>query len=184
MPLSSYAVAPEVAYLLSVRKLQIKSVLDVGCGFGFYGMLVRNYLDEGKEPFQIYMDAVEAFPKYRNLFWANYHHIFEQPVENVEFKQKYDAIIMCDVIEHFEKEQGLKVIEKLKNQLTENGILIISTPSIFCEQGAVNGNIYETHKSLWDVKEFKELGFKIQKDGKKDKWEHYMICAFYENSKK
>jgi hypothetical protein len=60
MPLSSYTVIPEVAYELSKRKGKIKTVLDIGIGFGMYGMVVRNYLDEGVQPFQVLLHEAQG----------------------------------------------------------------------------------------------------------------------------
>jgi 2-polyprenyl-3-methyl-5-hydroxy-6-metoxy-1,4-benzoquinol methylase len=182
MPISSYTVLPEVAYQLSKRFGQIKTVLDVGIGFGIYGALVRNYLDSGVLPFKTRLDGVEAWAKYRNPMWANYHHVYEQPLQDVKFERKYDFIIMCDVIEHFDKEEGKEQIKRLISQLNPKGQLIVSTPAIFCEQGAAHGNKFETHKSLWTKEDFSELGFDLIKNGKKDKWEHLMLCAIYEQS--
>lgn len=182
MPIGSYSVIPHVGYQISLRKNVIKTVLDVGIGFGMNGVIVRQYLDDGVLPFSVWLDGVEAFAKYRNPLWAMYNHIWTQPLENVDFGVKtYECIIMTDVIEHFNKSHGVLQLERLKKMLSQNGIFIVSTPSVFVQQGAAHGNIYETHRSLWTCKDFEDLGFKILKNGSCDEFGNYMICAMYEH---
>ena len=56
-----------------INALQPRSILDVGCGFGKYGMLLREYLDVwheryDKERWQVRIVGIEAFEQYRNPF--------------------------------------------------------------------------------------------------------------------
>jgi len=46
-------------------------------------------------------------------------------------KKKYDVIVAMDVIEHLAYELGEKLVEKTSHHLTNNGFLIIGTPSIY-----------------------------------------------------
>jgi 2-polyprenyl-3-methyl-5-hydroxy-6-metoxy-1,4-benzoquinol methylase len=179
MPISSYTVIPEIAYELSLRLGKINTVLDVGIGYGIYSAIVRQYLDSGVQPFRVILDGIEAFPKYRNPQWAMYHHVYGQALQEVTLNKSYDAIIMCDVIEHLEKKEGKWQLDRLIAHLNPNGILLVSTPAIFCEQGAVHGNEYERHVSLWAVEDFMEMGYEIIKDGTTDKWQHQMLLAKY-----
>lgn len=53
-----------------IRHLKPKSVLDIGPGFGKYGLLCREYLDiwnkwtYSKDKWDIRIDAIEAFANY------------------------------------------------------------------------------------------------------------------------
>jgi hypothetical protein len=89
----------------------------------------------------------------------------------------FDLIVMTDVIEHFTKEDGVKLLNKLKAKCVKG--VIVSTPSIWIEQGAAYGNTFETHKSLWTVKDFTDLGYGIIWDGRKDEYGHMMLIADY-----
>ncbi len=168
MPISSYASIPDIINSVVIK--QPRTLLDVGIGNGMYGAIVSNYIPSCK----IY--GIEAFPNYRTPLWNVYTHVNISDVFKTDINDKYDCIIIADVIEHFEKEIGLKVIEKLKEALNPAGVLLISTPSIFCEQGAVGGNEFERHKSLFTKEDFKDIpGWEILKDGEPDKWGHYML---------
>ncbi|MBC7343764.1 MAG: glycosyltransferase family 1 protein, partial [Clostridia bacterium] len=69
MPTSWYQVIPIV--LDQIQSLQPRSVLDVGIGFGKYGMLIREALEVPlgryyKHQWQIKVDGVEVFSGYKN----------------------------------------------------------------------------------------------------------------------
>lgn len=164
MPISSFSVIPDVVHELQ----QAKRVLDIGIGNGMYGCLIRNYLPDS------HITGIEGFAGYNNKMWACYDHIIIGIVPGVldELVKGFDAIVMCDVIEHFDKEQGLIVVERLKALLHKGGKLIISTPSIFVHQGAVYGNDLEQHKSLWSAEELP--GFVAVRSPECDKYGHYM----------
>jgi hypothetical protein len=59
---------------------------------------------------------------------------------------------MIDVLEHFEKDEGYWAMDKALNN---SRALLISTPLGY-EQGPVNGNGYETHRSEWPVVDLAE----------------------------
>lgn len=48
-----------------------------------------------------------------------------------EIKDQFDLIILFEVIEHLELEQGVKMLGRLRDLLAQGGMLIISTPNTF-----------------------------------------------------
>ena len=51
---------------------------------------------------------------------------------NVEsISERFDAIIMFEVIEHMSLQEGLDLMKKLYSIMNEKGIIILSTPNIF-----------------------------------------------------
>ncbi|HQK52850.1 MAG TPA: methyltransferase domain-containing protein [Sedimentibacter sp.] len=177
MPIGSFAILPDV--INELIKVKPKTILDLGCGFGIYGVAVREWLELGynENGWNIYIEGVEAFQKYRNPNWEHYDKIIVGDILKVNFDRKYDAILLLDVIEHFEKEIGRKLIEQIKKLLNPGGILLVGTTAIFCKQDAVYGNEFERHRSLWTIDDFKD--FEIIKDGKMDKYGHYMLLTKY-----
>jgi predicted SAM-dependent methyltransferase len=89
-------------------------------------------------------------------------------------------MIMSDVIEHFEKQEGLKQLRRAANHLTPGGLLMLSTPAVFCKQGSVHGNELETHRSLWAPEDLTQLGFEIVWDGSPDVYRHRMLVGKFE----
>lgn len=180
MPIGSFSAFGKV--IQGVLASNPKTILDLGIGFGMNGAGVRNWLDLGIEPFKTKLVGVEVFPDYGNATWDLYDHVHINDIKTeleycVMMGIKYDTIIMTDVIEHFTKEEGLLVLNMMKEVC--NVSCIVSTPGIWIEQGAAYGNDHETHRSLWTVEDFKGAGFGIVMDGSLDNYGHMMIVADY-----
>jgi SAM-dependent methyltransferase len=162
MPVGSYAaVPPLVQGLLEQRP---GSVLDLGIGFGGGGTLVREWLDQGVRPWKTMLVGVEAWPEYRNPVWELYNVIYAQPIERflAVSQQRFDCVLLCDVLEHFEKAAGQRVLGAVQRQVAPGGRLIVTTPVRFFPQGAVNGNRRERHRALWTAEELAACGFRVQ----------------------
>jgi len=164
MPTGSFTIIPEV--INEIMRLNPKSILDIGPGFGKWGVLFREYLElwghrqYHKETWTKQIDCCEVFRPYitelHNFIYSNV--IVKDIRDYVKEMPNYDVIVLIDVIEHFEKEEGIKLIEDLFKKT--NKAVIIGTPLKFSPQKAAYGNIYETHKSLWTMEEFISMGFK------------------------
>lgn len=156
-----------------VRKLDPESILDVGAGFGRWGILFREFLeiwDTGKYDgnWQRTIDAVEIFPGYIK----DYHKYFYNEIfvtEALEFlkstDRQYDLINFGDVIEHLDKSEGEELIEIA---LTKCKFVLINIPlGKYWQQEGTDENPYEAHKSVWYNKDF-------------TKYKYYKIKTFYD----
>jgi len=147
-------------------RLQPKSVLDVGVGFGKYGILAREYLEsgDGYKPFQerkIKIDGIEGFKEYiqegQRFFYDNIH--IGNAINVLSDLGNYDLILLIDVLEHFTREDGLALLEQCYKKGKH---VLISTPLDIGVQGVVYGNAYEQHKYQWkrsDLKKFEPVTF-------------------------
>ncbi len=146
-----------------IRKINPKSVLDIGVGFGRWGILCREFLeiwDEGNYSgkWKRKIDGIEVFQsyikEYHKHFYDNmYIHEAFDFIKNL--KTNYDLIICGDVIEHFEKSRGKEFISLCFEKST---YLMINIPlGNGWEQSKKNNNIYEEHLSIWYLKDFKEF---------------------------
>ena len=156
MPQSDPYNIPWILQLIDIIRPQ--SVLDIGIGNGSYGLLIRQNLDIAKgrlkkDQWITKIDGIEVFENYKNPLWDYFYDSIS--IGNVlgmkELIAHYDLILLCDVIEHFTKEEGLQLLDQL---LEKTNYLIISTPKKNYPQGEVLGNIYETHLSNWDIHDF------------------------------
>ena len=162
MPTSWYQAVPSI--LDQIQKENPKSILDVGVGFGKYGLMAREVLElpyerYNKDQWIINIEGVEAFEEYRNPI---HDHIYNkihygEASEVIDKLPKYDCILLIDVLEHFEKEEGKKVIDKLLAHTNKS--LIISTPRYPAKQEEYLGNRYEEHKSKWSIIDFIDYDF-------------------------
>jgi hypothetical protein len=73
--------------------------------------------------------------------------------------RSYDCVLGIDVIEHFEKEQGLALIRDMEKIASRRVVLL--TPNGFQPQEGHSGNPYQEHRSGWSVEEMRALGFEV-----------------------
>lgn len=168
MPTSNaYNIAPIID---AACKIKPRSVLDLGCGYGKYGALLREYLDghggvlnpEDPEWKGTLIIGYEAFEQYRNPMWEFYDQVFVQDfTDSVSLwygGNDYDLVLMIDSLEHLEREAGSKLLQHL---VEDNKNVIVSCPDGDYPQGAVYGNEYECHRSVWRRQDFERRGAKI-----------------------
>lgn len=157
MPTSWYHTIPRIMSRVLIE--QPASVLDIGIGFGKYGLLLREALDIAhnrytKDSWTAVINGIEAFGGYHNpVHDFIYNHVDYRPVEEaLSDLISYDVILLIDIIEHIDKERGIKMIKELL--LHTNKALIISTPVVPAYQQDYNGNTYERHISRWAITDF------------------------------
>lgn len=146
-----------------VAEVNPKSILDVGVGRGRYGALFRLTFEtdnphiSDRSSWAVRIDGVEAFPEgIGEIQNSIYDRIIGQPIQQVvDDLGEYDVILMADVIEHLEKEEGLAVLRKLVTRAKAR--LIVATPNGYYEQDEMYGNEFERHLSAWDPKDFLEF---------------------------
>ena len=132
-----------------------RSVLDVGAGYGKYGHLIREYCD--KWPWSMTIDAVEPFPEYlKRIGCSAYDDVCEDDFLTARLLQKYDLVLMIDVLEHFTRDDGERALAKA---LEFGHAVLVSTPRAPAEQGAEYGNEYERHRSVWTDHDLAAAGF-------------------------
>jgi hypothetical protein len=143
-----------------VRKLNPKSILDIGVGFGRWGILFREFLEiwengkyDGK--WERIIDGIEIYEPYvKDYHKYFYTHIYRgNALDFLRTSGKnYDLINCGDVIEHFTKDQG----EELIRLSLETGRYVLITIPIgkYWEQETYGDNPYEQHKSVWYNNDF------------------------------
>jgi SAM-dependent methyltransferase len=110
------------------------TILDVGCGHGFYYKLLKDHFKN--------FDAVEIWSNYIEEYDLNslYDNVYNVDILNFEFDY-YDIIIMGDVLEHLSREDAKGLLNKIKDKCKE---LIVVVP-YYLPQDEVFGNKFEIH---------------------------------------
>jgi SAM-dependent methyltransferase len=138
MPTSEHWQIPRIVEVIARERP--RSVLDVGAGYGKYGVLAREYGDPRR------VDAVDAnAPRY-----PVYDHVYLGDIRELDRllpadAAAYDLALFIDVIEHFEKDEAWRVLEALTRRAHR---VLITTPLGFRAQ-EIAGMPYETHRSGW-----------------------------------
>jgi len=141
-----------------------RSILDVGMGFGRWGMLGREMCDifwrENVFPDQwkVRIVGVEAFARivqpYHNVFYNQV--IVRDGLEALrEERRQFHLVILGDVLEHFPRAQGEELLA-LSRQKGYYTMLCVPLGRGW-EQGALYGNPYERHLSQWRYRDFARL---------------------------
>ena len=159
MPVSAYDnIDPMLSYIID---LQPRRILDIGVGHGKYGFLCREYLEVQSHrysPAEWHSEIVgiEFWEKYHNPVWDYAYNqvVIGDVLDLIDRLGTFDLVIFADVIEHFEKADGLRLIERAV-QISK--WVLVSTPSVFVNEE----DFYETignkkirHLSLWSPKDF------------------------------
>tara|TARA_B100001167_G_scaffold30418_1_gene16433 strand:+ start:317 stop:880 length:564 start_codon:yes stop_codon:yes gene_type:complete len=161
------------AILGYLESKQPKSILDIGVGMGQYGFLARTNLEHfnlyevindtarrrDKAEWDILIDGVEAYPGYLTpVHDYSYNKIYEGDALEVipNLSTNYDMVLAIDILEHFEKDDGKRLLELIKDRCNQYGL--VSTPKDFIEQH-VEANPFEDHRSHWILQELQEAGF-------------------------
>lgn len=163
-----------ISYNIEIlRKLDPGSILDVGVGFGRWGILFREFLEiwdnaqyDGK--WKRVIDGVEIYPGYiKDYHKYFYNEIFiNNAFEHLDKTDKhYELINFGDVIEHLTKEEGEKLIGLA---LMKGSYVLINIPiGKHWKQEGTDDNPYEAHKSIWYNNDF-------------TKYKYHKIRTFYD----
>jgi len=161
LPTSVYTHVVDVLDL--VWEVQPNSILDVGCGWGKWGVLFRDVVDVVKgnylpKDYKVKIDAVEVFDKYENSLYSVYSKVVFGEIGQLLKDKKigqYDMIYMGDVIEHFSRESAKLIVQDLLPLVTK--LLVLAVPLGVWEQDVIGGNRYERHLSSWELGELAAL---------------------------
>jgi len=165
MPIGSFTVIPHVAKQLATQRPG--RVLDLGIGSGFYGAVVRQWVDLGVRPWNTFLVGVEAWADYRNPLWDLYDVVVIDTIQGylARFEEQFDSVILGDVLEHFESSEGAALLGQAQARVAPGGTLMVATPAVFVEQSAVDRNELERHRSVWTAADLRSLGFQTVLSG-------------------
>lgn len=143
---------------LGIVKKQInmncKTILDVGCGYGFPMQTIntkKRFETVGIDIFMPYIRICKEKKIHNNYILCD--------VKYLPFKDKtFDTIICLEVIEHLPKSEGFNLIRDIEN-IARNQV-ILSTPVGICHQNEGDNNEYMEHKSSWELIEFNKMNYK------------------------
>ena len=143
-----------------LMKIAPMRVLDVGVGFGRWGMITREFGDVWynrifPRDWQVHVEGIEAFEA--NL--APYHEHFYDQIHRGDAADiletlpgPWDLVIFGDVIEHFAKDVGRRLLER---SLARSAYVLVNVPlGEDWEQVDKYENEYERHLAEWFPEDF------------------------------
>ncbi|NMO96551.1 class I SAM-dependent methyltransferase [Paenibacillus lemnae] len=152
-----------------IRMISPNRVLDIGVGFGRWGMLCREFLEVWngrvfRKQWRVRIEGVEIFPKnvdpYHAYFYNQIHIGDAYDFVHAADPQQYDLIILGDVLEHFDK---VRAVSLLNACLMKGRFVMLNIPiGSNWPQGTVYGNAHETHRSTWTTQELDQYPVKAK----------------------
>lgn len=143
-----------------------RKILDVGIGWGKYGALCREYLEQfgvnwdgSTRSRRIMIEGIEIYEKYHNPMWNCYDQVHIGNAYDLlrygKVAGSYDLILLIDILEHFFTNHALFLVELCAN-LSDK--ILISTPknSNPGSQKNMCGNPYEEHLTQLCIEDFKQ----------------------------
>jgi SAM-dependent methyltransferase len=147
---------------LVVHNLLGNAFLDIGCGHGKWGHLLKTYRWSSEKPvtvtgidlFEPHIKSLESRGIYDQLRVGS---ALDLPYEDKSF----DSAVACEILEHLEQADGVRLIAELKRICRLS--FVVTTPNYACLRGGgetMDGfNEYEAHKHNFLYREFNRLGF-------------------------
>jgi 2-polyprenyl-3-methyl-5-hydroxy-6-metoxy-1,4-benzoquinol methylase len=142
--------ADRISYVMSIVKgRQPKSILEIGCGTGVFGLMFRwqrGYAPEKVEGVDVSKFVVDRCTWYDSIYQFD-------ACQPFDLQRKYDLVLLMEVLEHVPDP-----VTVMANALRHTkGNLLISTP---VEDGDVDGVIHVRHVGRDDhIKWMREAGY-------------------------
>jgi len=133
-----------------------KSLLEVGCERGRSGEIIRRRRHFHMIGADIYLPFLRE-DKDKGI----YDDYVQCDIRSLPFRKKsVDTLLCLAVVEHLEKEEGLRLIEVMEEVARKQVILLV--PVGEWRQTDFGTNPYNRHVSLWYPDEFKKRGYKVR----------------------
>jgi ubiquinone/menaquinone biosynthesis C-methylase UbiE len=116
-----YGVRRRLEALQSLTSLKGKTVLDVGCGFGAYGLIVQNC----GARMSVGIDINREYIKKSHLSLSILADAHALPFRDSCF----DIVLMVEILEHLSHE--MKALREAKRVLKKGGLLLLTVPNKF-----------------------------------------------------
>lgn len=81
-------------------------------------------------------------------------------IANLQFKEKsFEAVLALSVLEHLTKDVGTQLLQKAQGWAEKK--IVVLVPNGFSAQDEYDGNIWQIHRSEWQIHELLSAGFQV-----------------------
>jgi len=151
-----------ISYCVGVlRRLKPASVLDVGTGFGRWGVLCREFLDvwEGREARSLWQTRIEGIEAFAGCLTPLHGYVYDRlhvgdAVEVLPALGVYDVVYLGDVVEHQAKSRAWDLLDEAVRHARQAAIVTIPIGDNWPQEMGWDGNTYHAHRSVWEPEDF------------------------------
>jgi hypothetical protein len=134
-----------------------ESLLDVGCGgkspiVRFSGRIAHTVGIDSHMP-SIERSRAEGIH-------TNYIHVNIAEIGSRFEERSFDCVVVLDVIEHFEKADGLRLLDTVERIARKK--VVVFTPNGFLSQSPTADNPHQLHRSGWSPAEMRARGYEVR----------------------
>lgn len=134
---------------------KVRSILDVGCGLSLKSQYLDAVYRVGIDVYRPYLRAIQSSVDYVAVVMD------VSELTDRFLPHSFDLVIATDILEHLPKPDGYKLIEDCE-YLAKQAV-ILETPLGYVPQNidiwGLGGDIYQTHRSAWNLHEFSNLNY-------------------------
>jgi len=149
-----------IPYVLNVdiTPAKFNSALDVGCGKGALGYLLKAYRPPAKlvgiDVFQPYLEYLYA--------WGCYDVVYRLDLakEILPFKEKeFDVVFCLDTLEHLEHDEAMRLLADMEGVGKR---VVLTSMSNFIPQPDFDDNSHQRHKCLVTPRFLRSRGYNVR----------------------
>ena len=147
----------------ALMKIEPKKVLDIGVGFGRWGVLVREFCEVWfsrihSNDWEVRVEGIEAFEPNIEEFQRKFYdqiHIGDAAEVLPTLSADWDVVLFGDVLEHFDRDVAEQL---LRTALEKSKYVMVNIPlGDDWPQEEMYGNPYEAHRSEWFPEDFRKF---------------------------
>ncbi|MEK7560790.1 MAG: class I SAM-dependent methyltransferase [Patescibacteria group bacterium] len=135
---------------------EIESILDVACGLSLKSKFLPAKIRVGVDIYEKYFDHIEADVPYVVVKYD------VRKLRDIFVPRSFDLVIGIDILEHLQKREGLALMRQCE-EIAKKAVVFETTKG-FSPQNidiwGYGGHHWQTHRSGWEVGEFKKMGYK------------------------
>ena len=133
-----------------------QNILDLGCGNGGKPMQFlnrhRQFYTVGVDGYGPYIEQCRRDHSHDELVLGDIRHL---PYSNGSF----DVVLCMGVLEHLEKVDGNALIKSM-GMIARKQIIVLTDIGEYVH-GALDGNVLQIHRYIWNLRELREQGFEL-----------------------
>lgn len=137
------------AYRFASDFIKDKTILDFGCGGGYGTEYLSRFTKLNVTGFDIDKKTI----KINRNYYKNKNLQFESEQDKLN---KYDIIVLFQVIEHIKEKDVEDLLINIKKHLKDEGLFLCATPNKLVTSGGLKKPIMVFHEKEYTPSEFKE----------------------------